>query len=77
MGFSTSKARTPSERDPISSKIGSKMGGELTYPKMVPLVLTHSHVGNIQSNLTDRGVCDEDSFREASRRSGMTVILRM
>ena len=25
------------------SKIGSNMGGEFTYPKMVPLVLTHSH----------------------------------
>ena len=29
---------------PIPSNIGSKMGGEFTYPKMVPLVLTHSHI---------------------------------
>ena len=28
---------------PIPTKIGSKMGGEFTYPRMVPLVLTHSH----------------------------------
>ena len=27
---------------PIPTKIGSKMGGEFTYPKMVPLVLIHS-----------------------------------
>ena len=33
--------RTPSERDPIPTKIGSKIGGEFTYPKMVPLVSTH------------------------------------
>ena len=26
------------------TKIGSKMGGEFTHPKMVPLVLTHSHI---------------------------------
>ena len=26
--------RTPSEHQPIPSKIGSKMGGEFTYPKM-------------------------------------------
>ena len=25
---------SPSERDPIPTKIGSKMGGEFTYPKM-------------------------------------------
>ena len=29
---------------PIPPKLGSKMGGEFTYPKMVPLVLTHSHL---------------------------------
>ena len=28
-----------------TTKIGSTMGGEFTYPKMVPLVLTHSHMG--------------------------------
>ena len=34
----------PPENIPIPTKIGSKMGGEFTYPKMVPLVLTHSHI---------------------------------
>ena len=29
---------------PIPTKLGSNMSGEFTYPKMVPLVLTHSHV---------------------------------
>ena len=33
-----------SEHPNPTSKIGSKMGGEFTYPKMVPLVLTHSHM---------------------------------
>ena len=27
-----------------TTKIGSKMGGEFAYPKMVPLVLTHSQL---------------------------------
>ena len=31
----------PSEHPNPTAKIGSKMGGEFTYPKMVPLVLTH------------------------------------
>ena len=35
--------RTPSEH-PIPTKMGSKMGGAPNYPKMVPLVLTHSHM---------------------------------
>ena len=39
------KDRTPSEHPNPTTKIGSKMGGEFPYPKMVPLVLTHSHVG--------------------------------
>ena len=34
----------PSEHPNPTTKIGSKMGGEFTYPKMVPLVLTHSHM---------------------------------
>ena len=34
----------PSERPHPTTKIGSKMGGEFTYPKMVPLVLAHSHM---------------------------------
>ena len=29
---------------PIPTEIGSKMGGEFTYPKMVPVVLTHSQI---------------------------------
>ena len=40
-----SKSRlAPSEHQPIPTKMGSKMGGEFTCPKMVPLVLTHSHI---------------------------------
>ena len=38
--------RTPSEHPNPTTKIGSKMGGEFTYPRMVPLVLTHSHILN-------------------------------
>ena len=34
----------PSEHPNPTTKIGSKMGGEFTYPKMAPLVLTHSHI---------------------------------
>ena len=34
----------PSKHQPIPTKIGSKIGGEFTYPKMVPLVLTHGHM---------------------------------
>ena len=37
------KFRTPSEHPDPTTKIGSNMGGEFTYPKMVPLVLTHDH----------------------------------
>ena len=33
---------------PIPTKIGSKMGGEFTYPKTLPLVLTHSHMADSQ-----------------------------
>ena len=37
--------RTPSEHPNPTAKIGSKMGGEFTYPKLgSPLVLTHSHL---------------------------------
>ena len=36
--------RTPSEHPNPTTKIGCKMGGEFTYPKMVPLVLTHSQM---------------------------------
>ena len=35
---------TPSEHPNPTTKIGSKIGGEFTYPKMVPLVLTHSQI---------------------------------
>ena len=31
--------RTPSEHQPIPTKVGFKVGGEFTYPKMVALVL--------------------------------------
>ena len=34
-----SKSHTPSEHPNPTTKIGSKMGGEFTYP-MIPLVLT-------------------------------------
>ena len=42
---SKAKIRNRSEH-PIQSptQIGSKMGGEFTYPKMVTLVLTHCHL---------------------------------
>ena len=30
--------RTPGEHTNPTTKIGSKMGGEFTYPKIVPLV---------------------------------------
>ena len=33
-----------SEHPNPTTKIGSKMGGELTYPKMVPLILNHCHL---------------------------------
>ena len=36
--------RTPSEHPNPTTKIGSNMGGEFTYTKMVPLVLTHSRI---------------------------------
>ena len=39
-----SKSRLPPSEHPNPPKIGSKMGGEFTYPKMAPLVLTHSHM---------------------------------
>ena len=42
-GFSKSKSYPVSINQ--STKIGSNMGGEFTYPKMVPVVLTHSHTG--------------------------------
>ena len=35
--------RTPSEHH-NPTKVGSKMGGEFTYPKTAPLVLTHSQL---------------------------------
>ena len=38
------KFRTPSEPPNPTTKIGSHMGGEFTYHKMIPLVLTRSHV---------------------------------
>ena len=41
---SKSKARTEKASDSMRGKIGSKMGGEFTYPKMVPLVLAHSYM---------------------------------
>ena len=44
LGHGSKSNRTPSEHPNPTIKIGSKMGGEFTYPKMVPLVLTHSHV---------------------------------
>ena len=34
--------------DSIPTKVGSKMGGEFTYPKMVPLVLNHCHMSKIR-----------------------------
>ena len=36
--------RTPSEHANPTTTRGTKMGGEFTYPKMVPLVLTHSQL---------------------------------
>ena len=33
-----------SEHPNPTTKIGSKMGGEFTYPKLVPLVLTHNQI---------------------------------
>ena len=36
--------RFPPVNIPIPTNIGSKMGGEFTYPKMVPLVLTRSRM---------------------------------
>ena len=39
--FSSNKNGHGSKR----TKRGSKVGGEFTYPKMVPLVLTHSQIG--------------------------------
>ena len=45
---SKSKSFGPSEHPiQIPAKIGSKMGGEFTFPKMVPLVLTHSHLQSL------------------------------
>ena len=44
----------------IQSKVSSKMGSEFSYPNMVPLVLTHSHVDNARPNL--------DGFRENNRK---------
>ena len=41
----TSSSCGPAEHPNPTTQIGSKMGGELTYPEMVPLLLTHSHVG--------------------------------
>ena len=35
--MSKSKARTPSEHPNPTTKIGSKMGGEFTYPKWDPI----------------------------------------
>ena len=50
------KARTVREHPNPTTKIGSKMGGEFTYPKMVPLVLTHSQIipipGTMYQHLT-------------------------
>ena len=37
---------------PIPTKIGSKMGGEFTYPRMV-LVLTHSQLLNLKPKTGD------------------------
>ena len=36
----------PSEHANPTTKIGSKMGDEFTYPKMVPVVSTHGHLPN-------------------------------
>ena len=46
--------RTPREHPNPTTKTGTKMGGEFAYPKMVPLVLAHSHMGMSQ-NYTIRG----------------------
>ena len=34
----------PSEHPNPATKMKPNMGGEFTYPKMVPLVLTHSQI---------------------------------
>ena len=45
MGFSKPEARSPVNiRFNPTTKIGSKMGGEFTYSRIVPLVLTHSQM---------------------------------
>ena len=44
MAMSQNPNRTPGEHPNPTTKIGSQMGGEFTYPKMI-LVLTHSPLG--------------------------------
>ena len=55
--------RTPSEHFNPTTRIGSKMGGEFTYPKMVPLVLTHGQVTNcaISEHVEDAGTHSGDA----------------
>ena len=52
MGQNKNKKRTPSEHPNPTTKIDSKMGGEFTYPKMVPLALNHGHVLQLASSLS-------------------------
>ena len=40
MEYGHGQQSVPPVNIPIPTKIGSKMGGEFTYPKMLPLVLT-------------------------------------
>ena len=50
-----SLGKVPSENPNPTTKIGSKMGGEFTYPKMIQLVLNH---GNIHMAMIFLGVCN-------------------
>ena len=49
MGFS--KSKTPVSPSELPNPT-PEMGGEFTYPKMVPLVLTHSHPGSLSLSLS-------------------------
>ena len=46
---------------PIPTKIGSKINGWCTYPKMVPLVLTHGHIKMRMRTRAASGSCGAPS----------------
>ena len=57
-----------SEHPNPTTKIGSKMGGEFNYPKMVPLVLTDSQLQPVRSDrrLRDHVVNEQHTLVAAS-----------